>query len=97
MNHITLQEVRKTAHIAALYLFEQEIITITHDLEAVIAYAAGLADIAGTLGKRITPSVATPYSRPDQIVQSIEPSMLRACTSTENNYFIVPLTVKGSV
>jgi len=92
MTHITKEEVEKIARLSHIELTEQEIITATKHLEAVLSYAARVQDIAKDINVSI---LKNNNIERDDIIFSTDPQpILAQAPEREGDFFVVPVIIE---
>lgn len=95
MAHITEQEVVHLANLARLKLEPGEVTQLTRELEAVLAYAESLQDVAKncSLPQEIA-DCSMNVMRDDVIVRYDAELIMAQAPEREEDYFVVPRIIK---
>lgn len=92
---ITKEEIRKLARISNLEIHEDEIDTLTKQIEAVLSYAARVQEIAqqASFDQSLTSKNMNVW-REDVIIKSNSEQILAQSPAKEERYFVVPAIIE---
>lgn len=95
MAHITEQEVVHLANLARIKIEPDEVKQLTHELEAVLAYAESLQDIAKHCSlPQDGADCSMNVMRDDVVVRYDAELILAQAPEREEDYFVVPRIIK---
>ena len=93
MTRITKEEIQKVARLAYIELTEQEIVSMSAHLEAVLSYAARVQDIAQDVD--VVMQKNSNVERKDIVVKTDCESILAQAPEREGDYFVVPVIIEA--
>lgn len=95
MAHITEKEILHLSNLARIKLEPHEVAPLAKEIEAILAYASSLADIAQKYQAPEQPiDCAQNVLRDDLVVRFDAERMLAQAPEREENYFVVPRIIK---
>lgn len=92
MTHITKEEVEKIARLSLIDLTEEEIVSATKHLEAVLSYAIRVQDIAKDIN--VTSPKNNNIERDDIVIPTDPHPILAQAPEREGDFFIVPVIIE---
>lgn len=95
MAHITESEILHLANLARIKLEPHEVTTLVNEIEAILAYASSLKDLAETY-QAPAPVIDCAHNvmRDDEIVRFDAEPILSQAPEREDDYFVVPRIIK---
>ena len=94
MTQITKEELLKIARISNLELKDEEIPTLSAQIQAVLTYAERVQDIASKTEVTLVPKNSNIF-RPDTVVKTDPEPILAQAPQREQNYFVVPVILEN--
>ncbi len=95
MAHITENEILHLANLARIKLEPHEVASLATEIEAVLAYASSLKDIAEQYqAPAQVVDCAQNVLRDDEVVRFDAETILAQAPEREENYFVVPRIIK---